>query len=503
MDLNKIAELGLMSPQAVDKAKSDALTQMLFNIGGAFGRAGAPSRVPGGQPLNLAPVFQGYQNSLANSVKQALMLKQLERQEAEHKRKEAEHKRQEALRENLRNAMVPTSVTEAMTGQTAEAPSALMSSIPMSARPLARAMADAGDVTPLATALLGSAFRKKTPGVDVPYSPEVLSQLTGIHGTKARAALAAQQAAAGRWVPHPTMPGMQVHNVTGEVKHLPQIQGVGIRSTPPVTPPVTPSAAPSAVTPPVVPPTVSSAAPPAAPPAAGASAGVSASAPGAQYWPRSGIVPKSISVLPPDKQSQAYEKNRERTESRLKLLREATIPLAKLEDNFRQFETVMDNYIRGGGKMGAAFKIPGARAAGGLSPDLETMFRIQDATTSLWRQGMPGAASDRDVAMFKGSNIGPDKSPETNRRIIKATRAAHQNAQDKLHFMEAWAASNFSDLAGAEEAWSQYLNSEEIFVHGKDVEPYTLNPNRKTWRQYFGLEQSAAPSGRVFRVKLK
>ena len=499
MDLNKIAALGLMSPQAVDKAKSDALTQTLFNIGSAFRQAGAPSRVPGGQPLNLAPVFQGYQNSLANSVKQALMLRQVERQEAEHKRKDAEYRRQEALRENLRNAMVPTSVTEAMTGQTAEAPSALMSSIPMSARPLARAMADAGDVTPLATALLGSAFRKKTPGVDVPYSPKVLSQLTGIAGTEARAALAAQQAAAGRWVPHPTMPGMQVHNVTGEVKRLPQIQGVGIGSTPPVAP----SAAPPAAAPPVVPPTVSSAAPPAAPPAAGASAFVSASAPGAQYWPRSGILPKSISVLPPDKQSQGYEKNRERTESRLKLLREETIPLAKLEDNFRQFETVMDNYIRGGGKMGAAFKIPGARAAGGLSPDLETMFRIQDATTSLWRQGMPGSASDRDVAMFKGSNIGPDKSPETNRRIIKATRAAHQNAKDKLHFMEAWAASNFSDLAGAEEAWSQYLNSEEIFVHGKNVEPYTLNPNRKTWRQYFGLEQSAAPSGRVFRVKLK
>lgn len=84
MNLDKIAALGLMSPQAVDKARSDALTQALFNIGSAFSAAGAPSRVPGGRPLNLAPVFQGYQNSLANSVKQALMLNQLERQEEEY-----------------------------------------------------------------------------------------------------------------------------------------------------------------------------------------------------------------------------------------------------------------------------------------------------------------------------------------------------------------------------------------------------------------------------------
>ena len=484
MNWKQYAALGV-SPEAISKAKSDALTQALFNMGSAFSAAGAPSRVPGGRPLNLAPVFQGYQNSLANSMKQALMLKQLERQEAEYKRKEA-------LRENLRNAMAPTSVTEAMTGQTAEAPSALMSSIPMSARPLARAMADAGDVTPLATALLGSAFRKKTPGVDVPYSPEVLDQRMGIAGTKAQAALAAQQAAAGRWVQHPTMPGMQVHNVTGEVKRLPQVQGVGLRSTPPVAPPVAPSA--------VAPPVVSSAAPPAAPPAAGAPA----SAPGAQYWPRSGILPNSIAAAPIDKQSQVYQNNLANTEARLKALRDANAPLTMLAEKFKQFETVMDSYVRGGGKMGAAFKLPGSRVAGALSPDLETMFTIQDATTPLMRQGLPGAASDRDVAMFKGAGPGPDKSAKTNRRIIKATMAAHQNAQDKLQFMEAWANANFSDLTGAEEAWSKYLKDEEIFSHGKNVEPYTLNPNRKTWRQYFGLEQSAAPSGgRVFRVREK
>ena len=89
MNWKQYAALGV-SPEAISKAKSDALPQALFNMGSAFSAAGAPSRVPGGRPLNLAPVFQGYQNSLANSMKQALMLKQLERQEEEYTRKKEE-----------------------------------------------------------------------------------------------------------------------------------------------------------------------------------------------------------------------------------------------------------------------------------------------------------------------------------------------------------------------------------------------------------------------------
>ena len=130
MDLNKIAALGLMSPQAVDKAKSDALTQTLFNIGSAFRRAGAPSRVPGGQPLNLAPAFQGYQNSLANSVKQALMLKQLERQEAEHKRKEAQRKSEMASRQMIADRFATDTIDPIGTGDFEGQPSQELQSIP-------------------------------------------------------------------------------------------------------------------------------------------------------------------------------------------------------------------------------------------------------------------------------------------------------------------------------------------------------------------------------------
>jgi len=90
MDWQRLINLGAMSPQSVEQARGNALAQALMGASAAFHAAGAPSRVPGGRPLNLAPVFQGYQNSLANSVKQALMLRQLERQEEEYTRKKAE-----------------------------------------------------------------------------------------------------------------------------------------------------------------------------------------------------------------------------------------------------------------------------------------------------------------------------------------------------------------------------------------------------------------------------
>jgi len=92
MDWQRLIDLGVMTPGSVDSARSSALTNALFQAGAAFSRAGAPSRTPGGQPLNLAPVFTNYQNSLANSMKQGLMMQMLERKEKEYKRKETQRK---------------------------------------------------------------------------------------------------------------------------------------------------------------------------------------------------------------------------------------------------------------------------------------------------------------------------------------------------------------------------------------------------------------------------
>ena len=89
MNWQRLIDLGVMTPQSLEQARGNALAQGLMEAGAAFQAAGAPSRTPGGRPLNLAPVFTNYQNALANSMKQGLMMKQLERQEEEYKRAKA------------------------------------------------------------------------------------------------------------------------------------------------------------------------------------------------------------------------------------------------------------------------------------------------------------------------------------------------------------------------------------------------------------------------------
>jgi len=93
MDWQRLIDLGVLTPQNLDQARGNAIAQGLMNASAAFHRAGAPSRNPGGQPLDLAPVFANYQNAMANSVKQGLMLKQLERQEEQHAREKANRER--------------------------------------------------------------------------------------------------------------------------------------------------------------------------------------------------------------------------------------------------------------------------------------------------------------------------------------------------------------------------------------------------------------------------
>ena len=115
------------------------------------------------------------------------------------------------------------------------------------------------------------------------------------------------------------------------------------------------------------------------------------------------------------------------------------------------------------------------------------------------RQGLPGAASDRDVAMFRGGTVSTDKNPQTNRNIIAAYRAQLENARGRLAFRQAYLDQNRT-LSGADEAWREYLEKNPIFAPDATSETMTLNDKRKTWRQHFGLEEAprepAAPKVR-------
>lgn len=147
---------------------------------------------------------------------------------------------------------------------------------------------------------------------------------------------------------------------------------------------------------------------------------------------------------------------------------------------FDQFESLMERQQTGGflRRLPLAGSIEGS-----FDPEIQEMQAIADRVTPLMRQGMPGAASDRDVRMFRGAAPGPDKLPEVNRALIQAHRMQVQNATDRLAFRQEYLAQN-KTLNGADEQWNNYLNANRIFSN-EDPDAPKLNPKRRTWREYF------------------
>ena len=114
------------------------------------------------------------------------------------------------------------------------------------------------------------------------------------------------------------------------------------------------------------------------------------------------------------------------------------------------------------------------------------MVKIQNLLTPQMRQGLPGAASDRDVAMFRGATVGIDATKEINDNIIAGALARVDNAEDRQSFMEEYFQAN-QHLDGAETYWKEYLEANPIFDHRPElVGSYTLNANRKSYREFFG-----------------
>ena len=144
-----------------------------------------------------------------------------------------------------------------------------------------------------------------------------------------------------------------------------------------------------------------------------------------------------------------------------------------------RFEVLMDSVETGG----IARQVPGARMVeGAFDSAVNEMQTITDKLTPLLRQGLPGAASDRDVAMFRGGVFSVDKKPETNKALILGFRAAKENLLARKSFLEGYLAQN-NTLAGADASWNKYLTDNPIF--DPTVDEMRLNPNRKNYEEYF------------------
>jgi hypothetical protein len=128
-----------------------------------------------------------------------------------------------------------------------------------------------------------------------------------------------------------------------------------------------------------------------------------------------------------------------------------------------------------------------------VDSDWARMNAITDKLTPLMRQGLPGAASDRDMQTFRGATVGTGKLGEANVGIARGLQVAAKNAIDKGLFDEAYFRRN-RHLQGSDNAWSRYLEENPIFDPRSDPTNPELNRSRKSWREYVSPSAQAAPS---------
>lgn len=134
-------------------------------------------------------------------------------------------------------------------------------------------------------------------------------------------------------------------------------------------------------------------------------------------------------------------------------------------------------------ETGGLYAMPGSAAVAGAFDSRVRRFQsLTDQMTPLMRNGLPGAASDRDVAMFRSAAPSLDKPREANLAGINAGIALANRQGDYLAFMDAYANEN-NTLRGASEMWSRYINEHPLF--DQDARGLPTVRRVPAWRSYF------------------
>ena len=163
----------------------------------------------------------------------------------------------------------------------------------------------------------------------------------------------------------------------------------------------------------------------------------------------------------------------------------------QMANQARTFKQLLSTQETGG----FALNLPGAEKFSNIIGDKElpNMYAITNSLTPLMRQGMPGAASDRDVAMFRGATLDPSKPSEANNLIADGLIVAAQNKEGDLAFKTAYM-KQYTTLDGADAAWNKYLNDNPIFEPDPATGKVGLNKKRASWNEYFSGNQSPETS---------
>lgn len=144
-------------------------------------------------------------------------------------------------------------------------------------------------------------------------------------------------------------------------------------------------------------------------------------------------------------------------------------------------------------KTGGTMAMPGlGTALGAFNPKIAEMNSIVNNITPAMRNGLPGAASDKDVAMFRGATVGLDKPLAANQAIASASRAFAKRQGDYLSFLEAHIKNTGSSL-GADELWQKYATENPLFSRASDgvIKVNTIKP----WREAIPLPAARTAPG--------
>lgn len=139
---------------------------------------------------------------------------------------------------------------------------------------------------------------------------------------------------------------------------------------------------------------------------------------------------------------------------------------------------------------GGMMAVPGASGVlGAVNRNVGRMNQITAILTPRMRQGLPGAASDRDVAMFRRATVSPENLRAVNDANIQATRAWVENQRAYVEFMEAYANSH-GTIRGAAELWNRYSRENPLYAESGS----RVNVRRRpAWRSVGYLNRAAAP----------
>lgn len=139
----------------------------------------------------------------------------------------------------------------------------------------------------------------------------------------------------------------------------------------------------------------------------------------------------------------------------------------------------------------------------GMNPVAGASAQEMDSITSdlARKQKQPGegSVSNFDAQQFVRATLARTKEYKANENIAKALKARNSVIRDKMRFFNDYAAVNDNNLAGAQQAWNEYLEANPIF---DPVQPgaFKLNDKRVGYRDWFNQrsdEQGFAEGGAV------